>query len=143
MTVFYNSSYIVTPFLAWLITGIIKFLVNYLRNGKGAFKLVGYGGFPSNHASIAFSSIGLIYARLNSSPELLICITFSFLVVLDASSLRMQISKQAQLLNSMRNDGEQLRERIGHSKLELLAGALLGFIIGYFDLCFLLISFVL
>ncbi len=141
MTLYNDLSYITTPFLAWFFTGILKFFVNYFKNGIEALNLIGYGGFPSNHASIAFSAIGLIYSRCYLSPELLVCITFSLLVILDASSLRMQISRQAKVINILNSDGEQLRERIGHTKLELLGGAILGFSLGYADLSALIFTF--
>ncbi len=141
MTIYNDLSYITTPFLAWFFTGVLKFLVNFFKNGINAFKLIGYGGFPSNHASIAFSSIGLIFSRFYLSPELLVCITFSLLVILDASSLRMQISRHAKVLNVLNTNGEPLRERIGHTKFELLGGAILGFSLGYADLSVLIINF--
>lgn len=37
--------YCILPFIAWVASGVLKFLVNYLRSGKDAFRLVGNGGF--------------------------------------------------------------------------------------------------
>ena len=41
-----DLSYALTPFLAWLVAGVLKFVVNSLRAGKLAFGLIGYGGLP-------------------------------------------------------------------------------------------------
>jgi arabinose-5-phosphate isomerase len=57
-------------------------------------------------------------------------------VLLDAKNLRGHIGKQAQLINTLSflhvNKNESLRERIGHSYLEILAGILLGVLIAFF-----------
>ncbi|WP_272946035.1 divergent PAP2 family protein [Vibrio mexicanus] len=56
-----DISYIVTPFFAWLLTGILKFFFNSITEKRLAFDLIGYGGFPSNHSSIVASSAAIIF----------------------------------------------------------------------------------
>ncbi len=53
-------SYLVTPFLAWLCAGTLKFVVNSIRAKQLAFGLIGYGGLPSNHSAIVSSMAALI-----------------------------------------------------------------------------------
>ena len=53
-------SYLVTPFLAWPVAGVLKFLINSLRARRFAFDLIGYGGLPSNHSAIVSSMATLI-----------------------------------------------------------------------------------
>ena len=55
-----DYSYLLTPFIAWLIAGSLKFAINTIRAEKLAFELIGYGGLPSNHAAIVSSMAGLI-----------------------------------------------------------------------------------
>ncbi|MCX5471939.1 divergent PAP2 family protein [Alcaligenes sp. A-TC2] len=118
-------AYILTPFLAWLVAGVLKFLVNSFRAGRLAFDLIGYGGMPSNHSSIVSSMAALVYLKEGlSSPVLGVSIALLFIVLLDANSLRKQIEKHAIALNKIRDFN--LRERIGHSKTEILAGCLVG-----------------
>ena len=52
--------YLITPFFAWLFCGIIKFVVNCLKERRLAFDLIGYGGMPSNHSTIVSSMASLI-----------------------------------------------------------------------------------
>ncbi|NRB81183.1 MAG: divergent PAP2 family protein [Saccharospirillaceae bacterium] len=129
--------YLVCPFLAWLITGISKFLINCIRSKRLAFDLIGYGGMPSNHSAIVSSTTCLIALKEGiNHPAFAVAITLSFIVLLDASSLRMKIAEQAVLINQLVNQStlevkKPLRERIGHSKLEILAGVVLGAFIAY------------
>jgi acid phosphatase family membrane protein YuiD len=126
--------YLITPFVAWAIAGAVKFIINCLKEKKLAFHLIGYGGFPSNHSSIVSSSVSIIYFDKGLlDPSFCVAITLAFIVFLDAHSLRGQIEKQANainLLNYKNKEFPKLRERIGHSKIEILAGAFLGVTVG-------------
>jgi len=127
-------SYILTPFIAWAIAGSVKFILNSLRAKKRAFALIGYGGMPSNHTAIVCSMVSLIACKQGlQSPSLGVAITVAFIVMLDASSLRRQIGMQAVAINSLNQTQTaiKLRERIGHSLTEILAGASLGAVLGW------------
>lgn len=125
--------YLITPFFTWLVCGITKFLVNCLKEKRLAFDLIGYGGMPSNHSAIVSSMASLIAFKEGiDTPAFGIALTLAFIVILDASSLRKQIGKHAQVINQLENyRGEELRERIGHSKVEIFAGIILGIITGF------------
>ena len=125
--------YLITPFLAWLICGITKFVVNCLKERRLAFDLIGYGGMPSNHSAIVSSTASLIaFDEGINTPAFGISLTLAFIVILDASSLRKQIGKHAQVINQLENyQGEKIRERIGHSKLEILVGIIFGCCVGF------------
>ena len=124
-----DISYLVMPFLTWLLAGVTKFAINSLKAGKPAFSLIGYGGMPSNHSAIAGGMAVLIALKEGiGHPAFGIAIAFTFLVVLDANSLRGQIGKQASALNKL-SQGQltaPLRERIGHSRAEIIAGLIFG-----------------
>ena len=55
-----DGSYALTPFLAWLVAGVTKFIVNSIKARQWAFGLIGYGGLPSNHSAIVSSMAALI-----------------------------------------------------------------------------------
>jgi acid phosphatase family membrane protein YuiD len=125
--------YFITPFIAWIVTGIVKFILNSFKEKKLAFNLIGYGGFPSNHSAIVSSAASLIFFEKGlSDPVICVAITLAFIVFLDANSLRGQIEKQAKLINILNSKNikyPKLRERIGHTKIEIFAGAILGVIV--------------
>lgn len=125
-----DYAYALTPFLAWLVAGILKFLVNSVRAGKPAFGLIGYGGLPSNHTAIVSSMATLIALREGiGHPAFGVALTLAFIVILDASSLRKQVGRQAAAINALASDGSgapRLRERMGHTPLEIAAGIVVG-----------------
>jgi hypothetical protein len=57
-------AYVLTPLLAWLIGGILKFLINSLRANRLAFDLIGYGGLPCNHSAIVSSIATFIALKM-------------------------------------------------------------------------------
>ena len=55
--------------------------------------------------------------------------TLAFIVMLDASSLRRQVGKHAQVINALAANSPErppLRERMGHTPLEIAAGIAVG-----------------
>jgi acid phosphatase family membrane protein YuiD len=129
-----DVSYIIMPFFAWLVAGSSKFIINSIKAKQWAFGLIGYGGMPSTHSAIVSSMAALIAFKEGvESPALGVAIALAFIVLLDASSLRNQVGKQAKAINllNQQNDTVDLRERMGHSKLEILGGIVVGMITAY------------
>ena len=122
-----DISYIITPFLAWLIAGSTKFAINSIKAKSAAFKQIGYGGFPSNHSSIVTSIAWLIAFKEGvESPSLGVAIALCFIVILDATSLRIKVGNHAKRLNTLSPDETPLRERVGHTPIEVFGGILTG-----------------
>lgn len=128
-------AYVATPFLAWLTAGCLKFLINCLRARRLAFDLIGYGGLPSNHSAIVASMCALIAWREGlESPALGVAVTLAFIVLLDATSLRRHIGRQAAAINKLGQETEglpSLRERLGHTPLEVACGLAVGAFVGF------------
>ena len=122
--------YALTPFTAWLIAGSTKFLINSFKAGRLAFGQIGYGGLPSNHGAIVSSMAVLIALREGiGNPAFGVALTLAFIVILDASSLRRQVGKQATAINLLADNREEigfLREQLGHTRVEILAGIIVG-----------------
>jgi acid phosphatase family membrane protein YuiD len=124
-----DYSYAFTPLLAWLMAGGSKFAINSLRARRLAFDLIGYGGMPSNHSAIVCSMAVLIALKEGiAHPAFGVAVTLAFIVLLDASSLRRQVGLHARAINTLSaaTPSNPLRERMGHSRGELLAGFLVG-----------------
>lgn len=125
-----DLAYALTPMLAWLVAGGLKFAINCVRVRRLAFDLIGYGGLPSNHSAIVTSTAALVALREGvGHPAFGVAVTLAFIVVLDANGLRRQVGKQAAALNSLAGD-RVLRERMGHSRFEILAGIVVGIAVG-------------
>ncbi len=123
-----NFSYALTPCLAWLTAGTLKFIINSIKAKKPAFGLIGYGGLPSNHSAIVSSMSALI--ALNEGighPAFGVALALAFIVIFDAASLRMQVGKHAAAINHLDTyAGKPLREQMGHSLIEIGAGIFVG-----------------
>ena len=128
-----DIKYIITPFIAWFICGGTKFLINCIKERRLAFDLIGYGGMPSNHSAIVSSMAALIgFTEGIESASFGVALTLVLIVTMDANSLRKKVEQHAIEINKIKNYQHPiLRERIGHSKLEILSGILLGTVIGY------------
>ncbi len=94
------------------------------------------GGMPSSHSAMVVAlatSIGIQTGW--DSPMFAIATIFAAVVMYDAAGVRRAAMIQAQVLNRLLDELyldkririERLKELLGHSPTEVLAGALLGF----------------
>lgn len=125
-----DFSYALTPFLAWLTAGVMKFIINSVKAKQLALGQIGYGGLPSNHSAIVSSMAALIAFKEGiDHPAFGVALTLAFIVMLDANSLRRQVGKHAAVINKLSvaiPDRPALRERMGHTRIEIAAGVLVG-----------------
>lgn len=121
--------YILLPFIAWVTAGCTKFAINYFRFGRNAKKLIGYGGFPSTHTTILSSVVFFAgFKEGFATPLFSLGLGSLLILVIDAHGLRRKVGEQAQVLNKLQEE-KVLRERMGHSWLEIGGGLILGAIL--------------
>lgn len=128
--------------LAWFIAQALKVTIDLIVKKKIDFRrMVSAGGMPSSHSSfvVALStSVGCVNGF--DSAAFAISAAFAGIIMYDASGVRRAVGIQAGILNDILDDvykhkpiGEQkLKELIGHTPVEVFAGAVLGFIIAWF-----------
>lgn len=123
-------SYLLTPFTAWFIAGTLKFVINSIKAGQLTFGLIGYGGMPSNHSAIVSSIAALIAMKSGVSNGLFgLAVTVAFIVILDARDLRRHVGRHATAINKLARKSDvlpELRERMGHTASEIMAGMAVG-----------------
>ena len=121
-----DLSYLFTPFFAWIITGIAKFINNCFNTKRLAFDLIGYGGMPSNHSAIVASTASIIAFKEGiSHPAFGVAITLAFIVILDAHGLRGEVEKHSKAINKLKST-DSFRESFGHNKCEIFWGIIVG-----------------
>ena len=135
----YNTGYeaIVALVIANATAQLIKFVRYWRRYHRPNFDLlVATGGMPSSHSSTVTAlstSIGLVAGW--DSPVFAVAACFAFLTMFDAAGLRHSASLQAQALNVIvhellapdhRLNHRKMKELLGHTPREVLAGAVLG-----------------
>ncbi|WP_186445791.1 divergent PAP2 family protein [Paenibacillus cremeus] len=123
--------YFCSPFIAWFLSGTLKFLINYFKYGKDAKNRIGNGGFPSTHTTIMTTITGLIGLKEGfSTPIFGLAIAITFIVIIDALGLRRALGEHAKIVNKLKTEvgfvTTDLREQQGHSKFEVLGGLVLG-----------------
>lgn len=125
--------------LAWFIAQLLKVILTLVFNRKlDIRRFVGAGGMPSSHSAFVVSlatSVGKLEGY--DSPIFAVAITFALIVMYDAAGIRRAAGKQAAVLNDILEQiqtkrsipEEKLKELLGHTPIEVFAGALLGFIV--------------
>lgn len=144
---FFNNKIIGVGALSWAAAQIIKIVLDCIENKKIDIALIlSSGGMPSSHSSFVTSvSIYMGLTEGFNSPIFALCFAFSMVVMYDAAGVRRAAGKQAKILNifieNAENMGlkidEKLKELLGHSPVEVLAGAILGIVIAVISyICF-------
>jgi len=135
-------SYIIIPLIVVITSQVLKLLTDSVR-GNFDLKnlLISYGGMPSAHTALATSITTLVGLEVGVDSLLFaVSLVFTVLVARDAISFRNILGKQAAIINrfmaqlptSQTSDLPRLREQMGHSLLEVAAGALWGGVITFF-----------
>lgn len=140
-----NTGYEVlfTGLAAAFIAQVLKFLLHLIFKKKVDFKqFTTTGGMPSSHSAgvvgIA-TSVGIITGF--SSIEFSIAMGYALVVMYDAAGLRRASGKMAACLNRIMDDfykhevqsvGGKLKELLGHTPVEVFAGAILGAVYAYY-----------
>ena len=131
----------ITTLYAWIIAQAIKVIIGVIRQKKFDFRwLIGTGGMPSSHAagaSCLATALGLDYGF--NSPYFALAASFAIVVMFDAQGVRRAAGRQARILNQVMDDiywrgrtsEGRLRELVGHTPVEVLAGALVGIMVAF------------
>ena len=136
-----QSPYFVVPLIAWGIAQASKVIIDsVLLHRLSVRRLATAGGMPSSHSALVVS-LTTIVGRLEGiqSPLFAVCLIFSTVVMYDATGVRRAAGQQAIIINRLLDDlfiahrgihQERLRELLGHTPIEVIAGAVLGIVIG-------------
>ena len=141
-----SNHVLVAAAIAWSIAQVVKVPLEFLRTRHWNWALLfRAGGMPSSHSALVTGvahGIGLHYGF--DTPLFAVAAALAIVVVYDATGIRRQAGKHAALINAMIQDlatghplkEEHLREVLGHTPLEAIAGMLLGLGIAQLDWVF-------
>ncbi|MEG1848501.1 MAG: divergent PAP2 family protein [Lachnospiraceae bacterium] len=138
-----HNKILIAAVIGWAVAQILKTIIYVCLNREFvAERLIGSGGMPSSHSATVCAlatATGIQYG--GGSFEFAIALVFAIVVMYDATGVRRETGIQAKVLNEMielfKNMGskmkaqDKLKEFIGHSPLQVLAGAILGILIAY------------
>ncbi|MEF9959695.1 MAG: divergent PAP2 family protein [Niameybacter sp.] len=138
LTEIFSNSLLMVALLSWLVAQVLKVLLTLVNEHRLDFhKLVASGGMPSSHSAISTSlAIGVGQLHGYDSALFAIAAVLSFIVMYDAANVRLEAGKQAALLNRIIDVMQdpnvtlevRLKELLGHTPLQVAAGAVLGIV---------------
>lgn len=137
-----NNHALLAAVLAWFVAQLLKVMLVLLKERRwDVSRMIGSGGMPSSHSALVVALAVTIGKTLSfQSPEFAIAAALALVVMYDAANVRRAAGKQAELLNKIVEDlyrgkhidGERLKELLGHTPVEVAAGALLGIVVGWY-----------
>ncbi len=140
MNFYTEYRYILVPFLTWFFIQVFKVIWDLVTTKKFNFKrIMGAGGMPSSHSAVVIALATMIGRSQGvNSPMFAMSVVFACVVMYDAAGVRREAGKQAHLLNEIINTPglsnvevkEKLVEALGHTPVQVFAGAIIGFIVG-------------
>ena len=126
--------------LAWAIAQGLKVLLTFMISKKfDSTRVFGSGGMPSSHSAMTCAMLMMIgFTEGFGSSVFALAFCFSGVVMYDAAGVRRSTGKNAAVLNRLIDrlytdgsfDEEHLKELVGHTPIQVLAGALLGILVG-------------
>ena len=130
---FIDNSVLLWSLLSCLFAQFFKIIFNFFSTGKIRFGIMfETGGMPSSHSALITGAASGIGFQLGfDSPIFALAIAISLIVMYDASGVRKSAGIQAAELNKLSKILDpkseiDLKETLGHTKLEVFVGSLLG-----------------
>ncbi|MGL4737707.1 MAG: divergent PAP2 family protein [Cellulosilyticaceae bacterium] len=131
-----SNQILMVSLLSWFVAQVLKVIITLINEKKLDFeKLIASGGMPSSHSSFTVAlaiSVGQVHGY--DTALFAIAAVFSCVVMYDAANVRLEAGKQAALLNKIIETMQdpnvtldvRLKELLGHTPLQVAAGAILG-----------------
>ncbi len=135
-----TNKFLITALSSWFVAQLLKTVINAIITRKfDILRLFGDGGMPSGHSATVTSlatGIGLSFGF--NSYQFAITTVLAIIVCHDATGVRLETGKQAVVINELvklfktPNSSEfpevKLKEFVGHTPFQVLAGILVGII---------------
>mgnify|MGYP000003281234 FL=1 len=136
-----SNGFLLVALSSWFWAQLIKTILHAIVTKRVDFtRLVGDGGMPSGHSATVSSlatAAALVYGL--GSFEFAIALVFAIVVCKDAMGVRLETGKQAAIINDIveafnvltseeKLPDAKLKEFVGHTPLQVIAGILLGIV---------------
>ena len=136
-----GNQVLISAVLGWTVAQFLKTVIDMVLNRSfNPERIFGSGGMPSSHSATVCAlttASGMKYGV--GSFEFAVSFVLAMIVMYDAMGVRRETGKQAKPVNSvffediLNLDGvflqEKLKEYVGHTPLQVVAGAILGILI--------------
>ena len=137
----FTNRVVIAAFTAWAIAQGLKVILTLALSRKlDATRFFGSGGMPSSHSAMVCAMVTAIgFSEGFGSSICALACCFAGIVMYDAAGVRRSTGKNAAVLNHLLDglagngfvfDEERLKELVGHTPVQVMAGALLGIFVG-------------
>ena len=123
-------------FFSWCLAQSTKMLIAFIKTRNVSLHyLMSTGGMPSAHsATVSGLATAIGMTEGFGSPLFAMALTYAIITMFDASTVRRAAGQQAALLNEIvrelfkehRLRNKRLKELLGHTRVEVLMGMLVG-----------------
>ncbi len=137
----YTNPTIWSGIAAWIFAQIAKLFIHVWRTHTFDHGfLLRLGGMPSSHSASMMAVATSVGIRSGpDSPMFALALGVALIVMVDAQTVRRAAGQQARLVNQIvdelfkehRLSQHKLAELLGHTRLEVLLGALLGIVTAF------------
>ncbi len=128
-------------FISWFVAQVIKVIRARITEKRYNLRwMIKTGGMPSAHSATVSSLAAVtgMYYGFGSVIFLMACV-FTIITMFDAAGVRRNVGRQAIILNKMLDDlqekgqvpEQRVKELLGHTPVEVFAGAFLGITIAF------------
>ena len=128
-----NNKLLFWSLIACLSAQVLKIVFNFFSAGKLTLGIIfETGGMPSSHSALITSLTSGLGIDLGfDDPIFALAVGISLIVMYDASGVRRYAGMNAKEINKLsksfdENSTLNLKENLGHSKLEVIVGSILG-----------------
>ena len=135
-----TNPFLLTSLSSWFVAQVLKTIIHAVENKKLVLeRIVGDGGMPSGHSATVTSLsafCGLSFGF--GSFQFAVTAFLAIIVCHDAMGVRLETGKQAEVINELTKTiellsskewtQEKLKEFVGHTPIQVLAGILLGIV---------------
>lgn len=131
----WTNEHLWIPLITWFIVQSCKVIIDLVKSKKlNVRRLWGAGGMPSSHSALMTSlATTVAFTEGLESPLFAVSVIMAGVVMYDAAGVRRAAGKQARVLNQIiESEGkniniqEKLIELLGHTPVEVIAGAFVG-----------------
>ena len=135
---FFSNYMLVSAICGWFVAQVLKTIICLINKDKVNFWMLLFsnGGMPSSHSATVTALCTACFLKSGAaSPVFAVTLILAVVVMIDASGVRYETGKQAQILNKIAKEifsgkpeefNTGLKELVGHTPFQVMMGALLG-----------------
>ncbi|GMG98693.1 hypothetical protein Nepgr_000533 [Nepenthes gracilis] len=133
---------LLSAFVAFAFSQFLKIFTTWFKEKRwDSRRMLSSGGMPSSHsATVTALAVAIGLHEGTAGPAFAIAVVLACVVMYDASGVRLHAGRQAELLNQIvcelppehpLSNVRPLHDSLGHTPVQVFAGALLGCIIAF------------